>query len=84
MRRQAGVRGIVEANGPLTARDAGEYHLPIGASSARSALERRVSSRRTTRAGRPSTSAPAPTPLARRGSETLAAALRDSATAAYA
>jgi predicted ArsR family transcriptional regulator len=42
--RQADVLGVVEGNGPVTARDVGEYHLPIGISSARShlnALERK-------------------------------------------
>jgi hypothetical protein len=36
--RQADLLGIVGANGPPAARDIGEYHLPIGASSARAAL----------------------------------------------
>ena len=42
--RQEAVLGVVENCGPVTARDVGEYHLPIGISSARShlnALERK-------------------------------------------
>lgn len=43
--RQAQVLGVVVEDGPLTARTVGEYHLPIGADSARShlaALERKL------------------------------------------
>jgi len=37
--RQRDVLGVVSANGPVTARDVGEYHLPIGVSSARASLD---------------------------------------------
>lgn len=37
--RQADVLGVLEGSGSLTPTQIGEYHLPIGARSARAALE---------------------------------------------